>query len=161
MKAEKADRARRGFLASVAGGAAALALPMARAQVAMSAPGPTLEQSIAEVTKGAPAKNGRVKLELPVLADNGNAVPMKVSVDSPMTASDYVKTIYLLSEKNPVRNMATYHFGPRAGRAEVVSRVRLAGSQRVVALAEMSDGAFWLGSTDVVVTLSACMDEPA
>jgi sulfur-oxidizing protein SoxY len=83
---------------------------------------------------------------------------MKVAVESPMTAEDYVKTIRLLSERNPEREMATFHLGPRSGRAEITSRVRLAGSQRVVALAEMSDGSYWMGTADVTVTLSACVD---
>jgi sulfur-oxidizing protein SoxY len=99
-----------------------------------------------------------VKLEMPVLADNGNSVPMKVSVESPMTPQDHVKTIRLISERNPEREMAVFHLGPRAGAAEINSRVRLAGSQRVTALAEMSDGSVWSGFADVVVTLSACVD---
>jgi sulfur-oxidizing protein SoxY len=107
---------------------------------------------------GASAKQGRVTLELPILADNGNSVPMKVVVQSPMTPADHVKTIRLLSERNPETQMAVFHLGPRAGVAEVSSRVRLAGSQRVVALAEMSDGGYWYGTADVVVTLSACLD---
>jgi sulfur-oxidizing protein SoxY len=107
---------------------------------------------------GVTAKRGRVALELPILADNGNSVPMKVAVQSPMTAEDHVKTIRLLSERNPETQMAVFHLGPRAGVAEISSRVRLAGSQRVVALAEMSDGSYWMGTADVVVTLSACLD---
>ena len=110
------------------------------------------------VTGGVPAQRGRVKLELPLLADNGNSVEMKVSVASPMSAADHVKTLRLLSERNPERDMAVFHLGPRAGLAEVLSRVRLAGSQRVVALAELSDGSWWMDTADVVVTLSACID---
>jgi sulfur-oxidizing protein SoxY len=107
----------------------------------------------------AAAQRGRVKLELPVLADNGNSVPMKVSVQSPMSEADHVKLIRLISERNPEREMAVFHFGPRAGAAEVTSRVRLAGSQTVTALAEMSDGSQWMDSAHVQVTLSACVDE--
>jgi sulfur-oxidizing protein SoxY len=84
---------------------------------------------------------------------------MKVSVESPMTEADHVKSIHLFSERNPVPRMASFHLGPRAGRAEVSSRVRLAGSQRVTAVAELSDGSFWSDSAHVQVTLSACMDE--
>jgi sulfur-oxidizing protein SoxY len=141
---------RREFLAGL--GAAALA-PAAFAQAA------PIESLVAAATRGAPARPGRVKLELPVLAENGNAVPMRVTVESPMNATDHVRAIHLLSERNPVRRMATFHLGPRAGRAEVASRVRLAGSQRVVAVAEMSDGSFWYGVAEVNVTESACMDE--
>jgi sulfur-oxidizing protein SoxY len=113
---------------------------------------------VKRVTNGVAAKRGRVSLELPVLADNGNSVPMKVAVQSPMSAADHVKTIRLLSERNPEMQMAVFHLGPHAGAAEIASRVRLAGSQRVVALAEMSDGSLWMGTADVVVTLSACLD---
>lgn len=105
------------------------------------------------------ARRGRVKLELPVLADNGNSVPMKVTVESPMTEADHVKLVRLISERNPERQMAVFHFGPRSGAAEVTSRVRLAGSQTVTAIAEMSDGSQWMDSAHVQVTLSACVDE--
>lgn len=104
-------------------------------------------------------KRGRVKLELPVLADNGNSVPMKVTVESPMTEADHVKVIRLISERNPEREMAVFHLGPRAGAAEISSRVRLAGSQTVTAIAEMSDGSQWMDTAHVQVTLSACVDE--
>jgi sulfur-oxidizing protein SoxY len=109
--------------------------------------------------KAQTAKRGRVKLELPVLADNGNSVPMKVSVESPMSEADHVKVIRLISERNPEREMAVFHFGPRSGAAQVTSRVRLAGSQTVTAIAEMSDGSQWMDSARVQVTLSACVDE--
>jgi len=110
------------------------------------------------VTGGVAARRGRVKLELPLLADNGNSVPVKIAVQSPMTPADHVRSIRLLSERNPEREMAVFHLGPRAGVAEISSRVRLAGSQRVVALAEMSGGSWWMETADVVVTLSACID---
>jgi sulfur-oxidizing protein SoxY len=103
-------------------------------------------------------RRGRVKLELPVLADNGNSVPMKVSVESPMTEADHVKLIRLISERNPEREMAVFYFGPWSGAAEVTSRVRLAGSQVVTAIAEMSDGSQWMDTAHVQVTLSACVD---
>lgn len=104
-------------------------------------------------------KRGRVKLELPVLADNGNSVPMKVTVESPMSEADHVKVIRLISERNPEREMAVFHLGPRAGAAEISSRVRLAGSQTVTAIAEMSGGSQWMDTAHVQVTLSACVDE--
>lgn len=145
---------RRRFLAGAAGVLVAPALPrVARAQYN------SIEPLIREITRGAPLNQGRVTLELPQLADNGNSVPMRVTVASPMTSVDYVKSIHLLSERNPVPRMATFHLGARAGKAEIRSRVRLAGSQRVTAVAELSDGSFWFGYAQVVVTLSACMDE--
>lgn len=112
-----------------------------------------------EISKGAALNRGRVKLQLPILADNGNAVPVKVLVDSPMTGKDYVKAIHLISDRNPVRHMAAFHIGPHAGRAEISTRVRLAGSQNVTAMAELSDGTFWMDSAHIQVTLSACADE--
>ena len=142
---------RRHFLAGI--GAAALVPQRARGQAS------SVDELVRAATRGAPARKGRVKLELPVLADNGNSVAMKVSVESPMSAADHVKSIRLLSERNPVQEMAAFHLGPRAGRAEIVSRVRLAGSQNVVAVAEMSDGSYWFDVANVIVTLSACLDE--
>jgi sulfur-oxidizing protein SoxY len=144
---------RRRFLAGAGGAVALAALPEgALAQAA-------IDPVVQGVVRGAPVRRGRVKLDLPELADNGNSVPVKVTVESPMTAADHVRAIHLLSERNPERNMATFQLGPRAGRAEIVSRVRLAGSQRVIALAELSDGSFWMDAAEIVVTLSACIDE--
>lgn len=111
------------------------------------------------VTNGAQVKQGKVTVELPQLADNGNSVPIRITVDSPMTEADHVKSIHLYSEKNPVRNMANFYLGPRAGKAEINSRVRLAGSQKVTAVAKLSDGSFWYDTASIVVTLSACLDE--
>ena len=142
---------RRDFLVGLAGG---LALPGAALAQADS-----LDPLVLTMTKGAPVKKGKVKLVLPQLADNGNSVPVRITVDSPMTAADHVKSIHLYSERNPVPNMANFYLGPRAGKAEIVSRVRLAGSQRVTAIARLSDGSFWYDAAPVVVTLSACLDE--
>ncbi|MFM9966804.1 MAG: thiosulfate oxidation carrier protein SoxY [Burkholderiales bacterium] len=117
------------------------------------------EPGIVAVTKGARLERGRVKMELPVIADNGNAVPLKISVASPMTPTDHVRAIHLVSDRNPVPNMASFHLGPHSGRAELETRVRLAGSQNVTVIAEMSDGTFWMDRSHVQVTLSACADE--
>ena len=144
---------RRRFLV---GASRALALAVLPGSVFAQA---AIDPVIQGVVRGAPVKRGRVKLDLPELADNGNSVPIKVTVESPMTAADHVRAIHFLSERNPERNMAMFQFGPRAGRAEIVTRVRLAGSQRVVALAELSDGSFWMDAADIIVTLSACIDE--
>ena len=109
-------------------------------------------------TGGAPARPGRVKLAVPPLVDNGNAVALGVSVSSPMLPGDHVRRIAVFNEKNPQPHVATFHLGPRAGRAEVATRMRLADSQRVVALAELSDGTYWSDSADVIVTLAACLE---
>lgn len=117
-----------------------------------------MEAAIREVTKGAEVRQGRVKLELPELAENGNGVPMTVTVDSPMTEADYVREIHVFSERNPITVVARFHLGPRAGKAEVASSVRLAASQELLALAVMSDGTFWSGTAKVDVTLAACLE---
>lgn len=145
---------RRRFVAVLAGLAAAPLLP-ARAARAQSDPFAPLLQ---KVTGGAPVRAGRVTIDTPRLADNGHSVPLRVSVESPMTAADHVRSVTLLSERNPRPVMATFHLGPKAGRAEVVTRVRLNGSQRVLALAQLSDGSYWSGSAEVEVTESACLD---
>ena len=114
---------------------------------------------IARLTGGRPVQAGKVTVDTPLLADNGHSVPVKFIVDSPMTANDYVQTITVLSDRNPRPVVATYHLGPRAGRAQVATRVRLNGSQRLWAVARLSDGSFWSGHADVVVTESACLDD--
>ena len=118
----------------------------------------SVEVMVLKVTGGAKVQTGRVKLELPQFADNGNSVSLKVSVDSPMTATDYVKSIHLYGPRNPRPNIANFYLGPRSGRAQVSTRVRLGGSQRVLAIAALADGTFWSANADVVVTLSACYD---
>ena len=119
----------------------------------------TFAPLIAGLTGGAPVTHGRVTLEIPLLADNGNAVPLRISVDSAMSAADHVQRITVLSEKNPRPVIATFHLGPSAGRALVATRVRLNGAQRLMAIAQLSDGTFWSGFADVVVTSTACWDE--
>jgi sulfur-oxidizing protein SoxY len=101
---------------------------------------------------------GKVSLEIPSLVENGNAVPMTVAVESPMTATDYVKAIHVFNEKNPQPNVIGIHLGPRAGKASISTRIRLADSQRVVALAQMSDGSVWSNEVNVIVTLAACVE---
>lgn len=117
-----------------------------------------LSPLINKITGGVPLKEGRVLLEMPRLADNGHSVPLKVRVDSPMTPADHVRSITLLSERNPRPLMAVFHLSPNAGRAEIVTRVRLNGTQRVMVVAAMSDGSWWSAGTEVEVTESACLD---
>jgi sulfur-oxidizing protein SoxY len=106
----------------------------------------------------APVKKGRVKLDLPPLVENGNTVPMTVTVDSPMAARDYCKAIYVLNEKNPQPHVVNVFFGQRAGLATFSTRIKLGDTQRVTALAQMSDGTFWMGEQDVIVTIAACLE---
>ena len=110
-----------------------------------------------EVTEGKNPKVGRVKLTLPMITESGNSVPLKVQVESPMTADNYVKSIHILSEKNPRPVIARFYLNSRSGKAEIRTRIRLAGSQHIWAVAVMSDGSSWLGSAEVVVTAGACV----
>jgi sulfur-oxidizing protein SoxY len=118
-----------------------------------------LEAAISKVVGDAPVRQGKVKLDVPPLIDNGNTVPITVTVDSPMSASDHVKAIHLFTEKNPQPYVITAHLGPRAGRATVSTRARIADTGRVVAVAELADGTYWSDTVSVVVTLSACLED--
>ncbi len=118
----------------------------------------SMKAAINKVVGEAEVKKGRVKIDVPVLVDNGNTVPLSVDVDSPMTADDHVKAIHVFNELNPQPNVISAYFGPRSGRARLATRFRLADTQTVVAVAEMSDGSFWQASADVVVTLQACLE---
>lgn len=102
-------------------------------------------------------QEGRVTVKLPPIAENGHSVPITVSVESPMTADDYVKRVAILSPRNPLPVIAEHHFTPLSGKAEVSSRIRMSGTQAIQAVAEMSDGSLWSGSMETVVTLAACV----
>ena len=117
------------------------------------------EEALRKVIGNAELRTGKVKLDIPPLIDNGNAVPLSVTVDSPMTEADHVKAIHVLTEKNPQPNVISVHLGPRAGRASLTTRVRLADTQTVTAIAQLSDGSFWVDRVAVVVTLSACLED--
>ncbi len=125
---------------------------LARAQADPLAP------LIRDITGGVPLTAGKIVIDTPRLADNGHSVPLKVTVDHPMTAANHVRSITLLSPRNPRPLIAKFTLGPHAGRAEVSTRVRLNGSQAVLAIAQLSDGSFWSGTAEVEVTESACLD---
>ena len=118
-----------------------------------------LKEAIGKVVGNAQVRQGRVKLDIPPLIDNGNAVPVSVEVESPMTDADHVKTIHLFTERNPQPYVFTAHIGPRAGKARIATRARIGDSGDVTAIAQMSDGSFWSDSVRVIVTLSACLEE--
>jgi len=139
------------------GGGAVGALFGLTATAARATPAEARE-AILKLTAGATVRPGRVTLEVPPLVENGNSVPLTVSVESPMSAADHVKAIHVIVEKNPQPYVASFHLGPRAGRARVSTRIRLADSQIVVAICEISDGSFWSGSAESVVTLAACAE---
>ena len=149
---------RRRFL-GLAGSTAVLgAIPIVTVRPVEATPA-MLATAIRNVVGEAPVRTGKVKLDVPPLVENGNTVPMTVSVQNPMTANDYVKSIHVFNEKNPQPNIGNFYLGPHAGRAQISTRIRLADSQKVVAIAKLSDGSFWSASVDVVVTLAACTDE--
>ena len=118
----------------------------------------SMRAAIAAFSAGAAIQDGRVKLEVAPLIDNGNSVPLAVRVASPMTEADHVTAIALFNELNPNTLMAVFHLGPRAGVATVATRIRLATSQQIVALAKMADGSCWRASADVVVAIAACIE---
>lgn len=118
-----------------------------------------VDEAIRAITGGTPARRGRVKLDAPALIENGNSVVLGVSVESPMTQADHVKAIHVFAPMNPLPNMVSVHLGPRSGRAQFSTRVRVADTQTLVALAQMSDGSFWSDQVSVVVTIAACLEE--
>lgn len=120
---------------------------------------PSLEEAIRDFTAGRPVATGRVALTVPPLVENGNAVGVSVTVESPMSEADHVRRVALFNEKNPQPDIAVFHLGPRAGRARVATRIRLATSQTLVAVAELSDGSFWSARANVIVTLAACIED--
>jgi len=149
---------RRQFL-GLAGGAAVLGtVPMVTLRPAEATPA-TMASAIRTIVGEAPVRNGKVKLDIPPLVENGNTVPMVVSVSNPMTAADHVVSIHVFNEKNPQPNMGNFYLGPHAGRAQISTRIRLGDSQKIVAIAKLSDGSFWSATTEVIVTLAACTDE--
>ena len=114
--------------------------------------------AISTFTGGAAPQAGKVKLEVATLVDNGNAVPISVTVESPMTASEHVVAIAIFNERNPQTDVVTFTLGPRSGKALVSTRIRMATSQKLTVVARMSDGSFWTSSADVIVTLAACIE---
>jgi sulfur-oxidizing protein SoxY len=117
-----------------------------------------MQAAIRAFTGTAPISNGKVELILPALVENGNSVPLTVNVAHWMEPNDYVKTIAIFNEKNPQPNVATFHLTPRAGRASVSTRIRLGDSQKITAIAQLSDGSFWSDDAEVIVTLPACAE---
>jgi len=118
----------------------------------------SLNDMVQPIVKEALLLNKDLQIEAPRLADNGSLVPIQIQVQSPMSEQDHVTHIYLLSQRNPVTQMAVFQLGPWNGRAEVSTRVRLAGTQEIVALARLSNGEFRYKQMEVIVTESACVD---
>lgn len=135
-----------------------LAAPLAlRMQPARATP-EAMQSAITGWSGGASITEGRVTLEIPMLVANGNAVPLKVSAESPMTEEDYVAEIAVFNEANPLPDIVRFHFTPRSGRASAETRIRLSGTQYVHAIARMNDGTYWSAATNVIVTAPACAE---
>jgi len=150
---------RREFLLTAGGVAAGIGLWSVVAVSPARATPAAMEEAIRKVVGSGRVSPGRVKLELPPLVENGNTVPLAVRVESPMTEADHVRAIHVFTEKNPQPEVVSFRLGPRAGRASVSTRVRLADTQTVVAISELSDGSFWSDRANVVVTLAACLED--
>jgi sulfur-oxidizing protein SoxY len=155
LSPHKPGATRRQLLTGSAAVAAVSLLPVkpTRATPAM------LEEAIRAIVGEATVQPGRVTLDAPPLVENGNAVPLTVMVDSPMSEADHVRSIHVFNEKNPQPHVVTIALGPRAGRARIATRIKLGDAQRVVGIAEMSDGAFWSGQVEIVVTIAACVED--
>ena len=143
---------RRRVLLTAAGAGLASLAPAAEATEA------AMTEAIRQLIGEAPLEPGKVKLELPSIVENGNTVPLTVSIDSPMTEADHVESIHIFNQKNPQPFVAAVHLGPRAGKAGFSTRIRLADSQNVVAIAELSDGSLWSDTVEVIVTIAACLE---
>ena len=118
----------------------------------------TMQEAIGKFSAGAAIKRGRVTMDIPALVENGNSVPLTITVDSPMSETDFVKAVAVFNERNPQPNIGTFYFSERSGRAVVSTRIRLGDSQSIIAVAQMSDGSLWSGSAELVVTLPACVE---
>jgi sulfur-oxidizing protein SoxY len=140
---------------TIGAGALALAASGGATSPALAAKNDS-EELIKKFTGGKTATEGRVRLDLPEIAENGNTVPMTVSVESPMTEQSYVSDVLIVSDGNPRGGVATFHFSPASGAAEANVRIRLAETQNVIAVAKMNDGSFFTGSKPVKVTIGGC-----
>jgi sulfur-oxidizing protein SoxY len=145
---------RRAVLVGAAGMAASATLLVRRTEATPA----MMKDAIHRLIGEAPVRKGKVTLDIPPLVENGNTIAMSVSVDSPMTETNYVKAIHVFNEKNPQPDIISVHLGPRAGKAAFSTRIRLADSQNVVAIAELSDGSLWSDTVEVIVTIAACLE---
>ena len=139
----------------VAGSLLVTILPFASAEATPD----EMAAAIKDVVGEAPVRPGRVTLDIPPLVENGNAVPVTVSVESSMTEADHVRAIHVFNEKNPQPHVFNAWLGPHNGKAVIATRIKLADAQKVVAIAETSQGEFWSASADVIVTIAACTED--
>ncbi|MDH3594075.1 MAG: thiosulfate oxidation carrier protein SoxY [Rhodospirillales bacterium] len=137
-----------------AGGLAAAGLTLL--PQAASADAAAVDAAIKGLIGGKTPQAGRITLDLPQIAENGNTVPITVEVDSPMTEQDYCKAVHIFADKNPQPGVASINFTPACGKAKASTRMRLAKTQNVVAVAEMSDGSVYTAKAEVKVTIGGC-----
>ena len=137
------------------GTAGALGLLMAPRLV--QAESADVEREIQSLFGDRRAQEGRVTVTIPPISENGYSVPMTVDVESPMTEADHVVRIAVFAEENPLPNVARFELGPDAGMAKIQTRIRMGGSQRIIAVVEMNDGSLWRGHAFSIVTLAACV----
>jgi sulfur-oxidizing protein SoxY len=142
----------------IAGGAAALALAALPLEepLAQQEQEPAWRQAIKKIVGDAKPIEGKVMIDMPEIAENGNTVPFTISVESPMTDNDYVKAIHMIATGNPQPGVATFRLTPLSGKAYVSSRMRLAQTQDVYSVAELSDGKFLMSKRNVKVTIGGC-----
>jgi len=146
---------RRNVLAGVGAGALAMTGVMLVSRP-VAAGTPEAEAAVKKTINNRPTKSGRITLEVPQIAENGNTVPIGLRIDSPMTKSDYVKTVHVFADGNPNPNVATFYFTPRSGKAHVSTRIRLLKTQNIIAVAEMSNGDVYVGKNEIKVTIGGC-----
>ncbi len=153
------SRPRRRVILSAASLVASSIAAQPLAQAAAPGAAPSLDAAIAAFTRGAPVRTGKVSLDIAPLVDNGNTVPVSVSVDHPMRPDDHVSAVAIFSERNPQYEVASFTLGPASASASIATRIRLATSQKLVAIARLSDGSFWSQQVEVIVTLAACIED--
>ena len=144
---------RRSFLAALSTLSCALLMPL---RAGAQDQGQSWEQAVKNVLGGSKATDVKTMLEMPEIAENGNTVPFTISLDSPMTEKDHVKAMHIIATANPQPGVASFHFTPLSGKAAVSSRARLARTQDVIAIAELSDGRFLMSKRNVKVTIGGC-----
>jgi sulfur-oxidizing protein SoxY len=114
------------------------------------------EAEIAGFTGGAPAEPGKITIDLPEIAENGNSVPLAIDVEHPMTTDDHVTDVLVVAEANPWPRVATFHFTPMSARASAATRIRLAGTQTIRVVARTNSGRLLIAQREVKVTIGGC-----
>ena len=141
----------------IGAGATAVAVTLpALLSPALAATEEDVAAAINEFTGGKAPATGRVTLRTPEIAENGNTVPVEVIVESPMTADDHVASVLILADGNPNPGVATFHFSPASGEALASTRIRLAKTQNILAVAKMSNGDVFMEKREGKVTIGGC-----